>query len=39
VLKDFNQVLDIGRDDLEEIFLQTEMRAITAALARPCVQP
>jgi CBS domain-containing membrane protein len=27
VLKDFNQVLDIGRDDLEEIFLQTEMRA------------
>ncbi|MBP0596841.1 HPP family protein [Herbaspirillum sp. LeCh32-8] len=27
VLKGYNQVLDIGRDDLEEIFLQTEMRA------------
>ena len=27
VLKRYNQVLDIGRDDLEEIFLQTEMRA------------
>lgn len=27
VLKNYNQVLDIGRDDLEEIFLQTEMRA------------
>ncbi|WP_171939316.1 HPP family protein [Herbaspirillum rubrisubalbicans] len=27
VLKNFNQVLDIGRDDLEEIFMQTEMRA------------
>ncbi|EJN07387.1 CBS-domain-containing membrane protein [Herbaspirillum sp. YR522] len=27
VLKQYNQVIDIGRDDLEEIFLQTEMRA------------
>lgn len=27
VLKNYNQVIDIGRDDLEEIFLQTEMRA------------
>jgi CBS domain-containing membrane protein len=27
VLKNYNQVIDIGRDDLEEIFMQTEMRA------------
>lgn len=27
VLKSYNQVIDIGRDDLEEIFLRTEMRA------------
>ncbi|MBB5392809.1 MULTISPECIES: HPP family protein [unclassified Herbaspirillum] len=27
VLKSYNQVIDIGRDDLEEIFMQTEMRA------------
>jgi len=27
VLKHYNRVLDIGRDDLEEIFLRTEMRA------------
>lgn len=27
VLKNYNQVIDIGRDDLEEIFLRTEMRA------------
>ena len=27
VLKRYNQVIDIGRDDLEEIFMQTEMRA------------
>jgi len=27
VLRRYNQVLDIGRDDLEEIFLQTEMEA------------
>jgi CBS domain-containing membrane protein len=27
VLKQYNQVLDVSRDDLEEIFLQTELRA------------
>lgn len=27
VLKNYNQVLDIGRDDLEEIFLRIEMQA------------
>jgi CBS domain-containing membrane protein len=27
VLKQYNQVLDISRDDLEELFLKTEMRA------------
>jgi CBS domain-containing membrane protein len=27
VLKQYNQVLDVSRDDLEEIFLKTEMRA------------
>lgn len=27
VLKQYNQVLDISRDDLEELFLQTEMHA------------
>ncbi|KAF0843304.1 CBS domain-containing membrane protein [Methylovorus glucosotrophus] len=27
VLKDYNQVLDISRDDLESLFLQTEMHA------------
>ncbi|MFJ3057401.1 HPP family protein [Herbaspirillum sp. NPDC087042] len=27
VLKNYNQVIDIGRDDLEEIFMRTEMRA------------
>lgn len=27
VLKRYNQVIDIGRDDLEEIFMQTEIRA------------
>ncbi|MFL9923541.1 HPP family protein [Herbaspirillum lusitanum] len=27
VLKSYNQVLDISRDDLEELFMQTEMRA------------
>jgi len=27
VLKQYNQVLDIGRDDLESLFLQTEMHA------------
>jgi CBS domain-containing membrane protein len=27
VLKQYNQVLDIGRDDLETLFLQTEMHA------------
>jgi CBS domain-containing membrane protein len=27
VLKQYNQVLDVSRDDLQEIFLQTELRA------------